>query len=240
MSKLIKFLYTQSYKPGILGMFINPLYLLRRPLILHIKNLAPKLKGTLLDFGCGNKPYEHFFINANKYIGLDILTTGHDSRFVKADVYYDGKTIPFDNNSFDSIFCSEVLEHVFNIDEILQEMHRVLKPGGLMLVTLPFCWNEHEIPYDFGRYTSYGLKYVMKKNNFEELEFYKSGNFISVIYQLHLLYIYEVLKKFKIVGMLITFLFTFPLNITGSILNHILIKNDTFYFNNVILVKKSG
>ena len=70
--------------------------------------------------------------------------------------------------------CFEVIEHVFNIDEVLTEIFRVLKPNGLFLGTLPFVCEEHEIPYDFARYSSYGIRHILSKNNLPVLEFVKS------------------------------------------------------------------
>src|SRR5882724_916674 len=147
---LIRYLRRQSFQPGLAGLFINPFYYIRRALFLNIQLFAPRLQGRLLDFGCGRKPYRNLFPHITEYIGIDIeQMTGHDHSLSQVDVFYDGKTIPFGDNSFDAVFCSEVLEHVFTIDDILTELHRVLKKDGTMLLTIPFCWNEHEVPYDF-------------------------------------------------------------------------------------------
>ena len=54
--------------------------------------------------------------------------------------------------------CNQVLEHVFNPDDFVREIARVLKPGGALLLTVPFVWNEHEQPYDYARYSSFGLR----------------------------------------------------------------------------------
>ncbi|SRR6266700_4851859 len=95
--KIITFLKKQSFQPAILSIFINPFYFIRRSLYRNIRMYAPRLKGRLLDFGCGRKPWENLFPNVNEYIGIDIKQTGHDHTYSEVDVYYDGKKIPFDN-----------------------------------------------------------------------------------------------------------------------------------------------
>ena len=83
-----------------------------------------------MDFGCGSKPYESLFVNAKKYIGIDVEVSGHNHKDSKVDVFYDGKTLPFADKSFDAVVCFEVLEHIFNPDEAITEIRRVLKGDG--------------------------------------------------------------------------------------------------------------
>jgi SAM-dependent methyltransferase len=241
--RLYQYLKKQSFQPGLAGVFLNPFFFIRRALFVHIRALSVRQEGKLLDFGCGRKPYRNLFTNVTAYIGVDIeQETGHDHTNSQVDVFYDGKTIPFDNDTFDSAFCSEVLEHVFNVDEILPELNRVLKKDAQILITVPFCWNEHEVPYDFGRYTSFGIKHLLEKHGFTVIENRKSGRFSQVIYQLSSLYIYEVLKKViphKGLHYLLSLLFIVPINITGSIVCFILPRNRSLYFNNVVLAKKN-
>src|SRR5687768_12801984 len=125
-NRLDQYIRKQSFEPGIAGIFLNPFYFIRRALFSHIKAMAPSLSGRLLDFGCGRKPYEHLF-SVKEYIGIDMEQTGHEHTHSKVDVYYDGKHIPFADESFDSVFCSEVFEHIFNLDEVIEEIGRILK-----------------------------------------------------------------------------------------------------------------
>ncbi len=132
----------------------NPFYFIRRALLKKVEEYAPQLSGKLLDFGCGSKPYQSLFTRASEYTGLDYEGEGHSHVNEKVDVYYDGKKTPFANQTFDSVFSSEVFEHIFNIDEILPEINRVMKKGGKILITCPFVWHEHEVPVDYARYTT--------------------------------------------------------------------------------------
>ncbi|MEJ7767037.1 MAG: hypothetical protein WKF89_04450 [Chitinophagaceae bacterium] len=117
-------------------------------------------------------------------------------------------------------------------------MCRFLKFNGRLLLTVPFAWNEHEIPYDFARYTSFGITHLLEKNGFRIIELKKSGNFVRVIWQLWSLYIFELFVKFNKVGYLLSLIFIAPLNLLGVILVPLLPKNDSLYFNNIILAEK--
>lgn len=238
---LINIYKKQLFRPNLISLFINPFFIIRRALYKSIKKEAPKLNGHILDFGCGSKPYESLFVNAQKYTGLDMENEGHPHEMEKVDVFYDGKTIPFENDHFDAVFTSEVFEHVFDIDEIIPELRRVLKPGGKMLVTVPFAWNEHEIPNDYGRYTSFGIQHLLKKHGFEVLNYKKSGHFAAVIAQLVATYIHSLTTtKNKYFDLIRNFLLISPIMILGVIFSFILPRNYSLYFNNVILVEKSG
>ena len=231
------YLKHQSFQPGIFSLFINPLFFIRYAFYKNIRRYIPQLKGKLLDFGCGRKPYEDLF-NVKEYIGVDMANTGHDHKNSKIDIYYDGKHLPFNDASFDSLFCSEVLEHIFNPDEILCELHRVLRPGAKALITVPFSWNEHEMPYDYARYTSPGITHLLEKNGFKIIELKKSGNFARVNFQLWTLYFFELFRKFGHAGYLLSLLFIVPINTIGSILLILLPRNESMYFTNIVLAEK--
>jgi len=94
---------------------------------------------------------------AASYIGVDLEATGHDHSNSKIDVLYDGKVLPFKDGQFDAVVSFEVLEHVFNLSEVMREINRVTTDSGYLLISVPFAWLEHEIPYDFARYTSFGI-----------------------------------------------------------------------------------
>jgi SAM-dependent methyltransferase len=237
-SPLITYLKKQSFQPGFFSLFINPFYFIRRSLYKGIRKQAPQLSGKLMDFGCGRKPYENLF-NVTEYIGVDMQYTGHDHSLSKVDVYYDGKTLPFEDNHFDAVFCGEVLEHIFNPDEILPEIYRVLKPGGRLLLTVPFSWNEHEVPYDYARYSSFGITHLLEKNKLRVLRLQKSGNFARVMVQLWTLYFFELFRKAGRAGYALSLLLIVPVNITGFLLLPLFPKNDSLYFNNIVLAEKS-
>ncbi|MEJ7767038.1 MAG: class I SAM-dependent methyltransferase [Chitinophagaceae bacterium] len=107
------YLKKQSFQPGLLSIFFNPFYFIRKSLFITISDMSRHLKGKLLDFGCGRKPYENLFAGC-EYIGVDVEESGHNHKSSKVDIFYDGKRLPFEDETFDSIFCTEVLENLFD------------------------------------------------------------------------------------------------------------------------------
>lgn len=228
----------ERFQPGFLSIFLNPFFFIRRGLYKCIKDDAKDLDGLLLDFGCGRKPYKNLF-TVKKYIGLDMKQTGHSHELSEVDVYYDGKTIPFNDEYFDSIFCSEVIEHVFEVDSVFNEINRVLKKGGKMLLTVPFVWNEHEVPYDYGRYSTYGITYLLEKHGFEVIKISKSTNFVETICQLWVLYLHHVLKtKYRLLNTIFNVFFISPFTILGLIVSSVLPRRFDLYHNCIIVAIK--
>ena len=238
MKKLLKsFKNEQEFRPTFLGILVNPYFIVRYNILKGIKKLSLDFNGgRLLDFGCGSKPYKSYF-KVDEYIGLDTHNSGHPINDENIDVMYDGKKIPFDNNSFDYIFSSEVLEHVFDVNETINEFNRVLKINGKMIITSPFVWGEHEQPYDFARYTSFGLKRILEKNGFEVIQYIKSTTYIETVFQNLTAYLYHSIIP-KGLRILLTLILVAPLNLFGIFLGKILPEDKTFYLNNIILCKK--
>ena len=236
---LINIIQKEKFHPSFLGFFINHNFLIRRKIRKAILKHSNLLSGAMIDFGCGTKPYKEFFSNCDEYIGVDYKIEGREEKQKEVDVFYDGKTIPFENNRFDSLLSTEVLEHVFNIDELLLEFNRVLKLGGKAIITTPFMWEEHEMPYDFARYTTPALEHLYSKNGFEIIHNYKNGNYIEVIYQFKINYIKNILPENKLIKHIVLFPFTIFYNFFGVLLSLVLPKDDTAYFNNVFILKKA-
>ncbi len=188
-----------------ISVIFNPFYIARSGLFKAISKHSNLLNGSLLDVGCGIKPYQNIF-SVTSYIGLDLDSKESKKRAV-ADYFYDGKTFPFPENSFDSILCNEVLEHVFDTEIFLSEIKRVLKPNGIILLTVPFVWVEHEEPYDFARYTSFGALYLLNQKGFRVKEFMKIGTPLEVIFQLGIVTLYK--KNNFIINSLIFFIVPF-------------------------------
>lgn len=237
LNYLKKYYSSEQFNPNIVGLFINPFYFARKGLYKNISELIKNLNGKILDIGCGQKPYQSL-CNAIEYIGLE-LDTPENRLNKKADYFYDGISMPFEDKTFDSILSNQVFEHVFNPESFLTEMNRVLKMEGNLLITVPFVWDEHEQPYDYARYSSFGLKHILNEHGFELIEHRKSNNGIEVIFQLLNGYIYKVtMTKSGYLNLLITLLLMAPINIIGLILSKILTKNNDLYLDNIVLAKK--
>lgn len=136
---------------------INPAFLPRRALWRAMVEAAPLVQGRLLDVGCGTQPYRSLFTEVEEYLGLE-LDTPENRRTKQADLFYDGDRFPVADGSFNTVLCNQVLEHIFRPERFLTEITRILRPGGCLIMTVPFLWPEHEQPYDCLRYTSFGLR----------------------------------------------------------------------------------
>lgn len=227
-----------EFNPGI----TYPAFLTRNRLLKSIAGHASGLEGRLMDFGCGSKPYRSLF-NVQEYIGIDFENPGHPHINEQIDVFYDGKRIPFDNETFDAVFSSEVFEHVFNLDEVLKEINRVVRIGGKMLVTCPFSICEHEVPNDFARYSSYGLRSLLERNGFEVLEQDKTGNSVETVFQLWIMYIHQHInpyfRKIPIVRSAFRLITYTSLNFLALAFSKLLPNRKDLYLNNVVLCKKT-
>jgi SAM-dependent methyltransferase len=138
--------------------WLNPLHLARRSLRAALAAAPPQAHGRLLDVGCGGQRYRLLFRNVDAYLGVDLPSNSADNR--NLDAFADGLHLPFPTAAFDTVLCTEVLEHVPEPLVLLTEVARVLCPGGLLILTTPQTWGLHEVPHDYYRYTEYGLRYL--------------------------------------------------------------------------------
>ena len=236
MIKIKHMILKEQFEPSLIGLFVNPFFIARKGLLGSIKKLGKEIVGETLDVGCGTKPYEKFF-SCSKYIGLEIETTiNRENKNV--DVFYDGGKFPFEDKKFDSIVTNQVLEHVFTPNEFLVEINRVLKKDGKLLLTVPFVWDEHEQPFDYARYSSFGLAHLINQHGFEIIESKKSINDFRIFAQLLNAYIYKTTQKNKVIRQLFTFFVMSVITILGILLSKILPKNNDLYLDNIVLAKK--
>ncbi|MEO8856430.1 MAG: methyltransferase domain-containing protein, partial [Burkholderiaceae bacterium] len=227
----------EQFNPRMLGLFINPFFLARRSLWKAVSCFGPRLQGPLLDVGCGSKPYRALF-QVERYVGLDIDSETARKRGV-ADAFYDGTQFPFPDSAFASVLCNQVLEHVFKPEEFVQEIWRVLEPGGRLLLTVPFVWDEHEQPYDYARYSSFGLRALLQRNGFEVLEQRKLLSDFSMLVQLTIAYFYKVTRsRIVVLNLLVTLVFFTPLTLVGMLLGVLLPKNPDLFLDQLVLAEK--
>jgi SAM-dependent methyltransferase len=137
---------------------------------------------AILDAGAGICQYRPLFAHA-RYKAADFAQV--EKPYGELDIVYDLKLIPVDDASFDAVLFTQTLEHLPDPGDVLRELARVLKPGGSLLATAPFVYQEHEQPFDFYRYTRFGLKHLLEQAGFviEELS-PLGGYFGAAAYQL--------------------------------------------------------
>jgi len=181
----------------------NPLYLQFYFLVNEIKDYfenLPSEKLKIIDFGCGSKPYDIFTTNKD-YIGIDI-----DEANVKADIHCNIENIPLENEIADVVVSFMVLEHVENPLKVLQEKFRILKNNGELFMTVPLYWEEHEQPYDFYRFTRFGIKSLLQRCGFQEIVI-KEMNTNYAILGMHLARLFSSRRLLSIFVPLINFIF---------------------------------
>jgi len=227
----------QMMRPGFVGLFINPFYFARRELLTAMRDFGPEIRGRVLDVGCGSRPYERL-VSSSEYVGLE-LDTPENRRSSRADVYYDGGPLPFPDASFDAVISNEVLEHVFEPDVFIADIARVLKPGGRLLLTVPFVWDEHEQPRDYGRYSSFGLTALLGKHGFAILHHRKTAPNVKTIFQLLNAYLYKVtVTRSLYFNLCVTLVLMAPFNLLGALLARITPGNPDLYLDNVVLAER--
>ncbi len=127
--------------------------------------------GRVLDVGCGQRPYEKsYFAGAASYVGVDYLTDRSSP-----DVVSSGLALPFFETSFDTVVSTEVLEHVPDPLVALKEMRRVLRPNGHLVLSAPYYWPRHEVPYDFFRYPYDGFTNLLKLAGWDVVRLFSRG-----------------------------------------------------------------
>jgi len=151
---------------------------------LHVRHLWRDLKatsvhasGTLLDLGCGNAPYKPWFEpRVEKYVTADFPPVSE-----RVQVASDTEHLPFKGGSFETVLCTQVLEHIPRPWAAAAEIARVLKPGGKLILSCPQYWILHEIPHDYFRFTPYGLRVLFPDHDWEWVEHRQQGSTWAVI-----------------------------------------------------------
>lgn len=148
---------------------------------LHARHVGRAVRalasGRLLDVGCGSRPFAQLLeANSSLSVGIEVDAQRYGRQSSSAegmiacggpeqpghlpDAWASGLQLPFRDSSFDTAVSFQVLEHVPQPARMLAEITRVLKPGGVLVLTAPHIWGIHEEPHDYYRFTPYGLRYL--------------------------------------------------------------------------------
>jgi len=131
----------------------------RKNLENFLKNYATGKK--TLDIGSGGSSYQRFFPNR--------LTVDIDPAR-KPEIVADAAHMPFKDEEFEVVLCTEMLEHVKNPFLVEQEIRRVTKKGGMLILSTRFVFPLHDTPHDYWRYSKYGLRELFKEWEIVELK----------------------------------------------------------------------
>lgn len=143
--------------------------------------LLPTRQGVLLDVGCGAQPYRGLLSPATKYIGIDTDDAKTKFGYEFPDtIYFHGDRWPLDEASVDVVLCTETIEHVPDTARFMSEVSRVLRPGGELILTVPFSARYHFIPHDYWRFTPASLKLILSASHFDDVAVFARGNAVTV------------------------------------------------------------
>jgi len=154
-------------------------YLILADLLELLKKLSPAFEGDVFDYGCGGAPYRHLFARCRSYVRADVNPVPGVERLLNED----GSTQEAPGR-YDLVLSTQVLEHVRRPAQYLQECHRLLRPGGRVLITTHGMIEEHACPDDFQRWTARGLEELVASSGFRVLESGKLTTEARALFQL--------------------------------------------------------
>ncbi len=135
--------------------------------------------GILVDIGCGRQPYKKDILPyVKKYIGVDHpLVSKKYKAEEKPDILADATNIPLTTNYSNTTLMISVLEHLPNPELAVKEAYRITKKGGVFIAITIQNYRLHDEPYDFFRYTKYGLKKIIESSGFKVLKITPLGSY---------------------------------------------------------------
>lgn len=158
--------------------------LVRQAILNALRAQLAALHGTVLDIGCGHSPYRSLVLaapsRAVRYIGLDLV----GSRYGAADLTWDGRHVDLPDNTVDCALATEVLEHCPDPGLVLSEARRLLKPGGLLFLSVPFLWPLHDAPNDEYRLTPFALHRMLHTAGYVDISLKALGGWDASLAQL--------------------------------------------------------
>lgn len=230
--KVIPFLTRENKAPNVC--ITNMGYLNHKHLDKSFQKSLPFLYGVCVDVGSGNAIYKDVISEkVDEYIMVDKSSVHNHmfqtskEKFIDADI----KDLPFDDNSVDSIILTQVLEHIDEPHKAMSEVSRILKKDGVLILSVPFIYQAHATPYDYFRFSEYGLKNLLKDYDYEILEFHYQGYLGTAIFSIINGFIWNLSSKNKILRNTILLPFLLIIfsinNIIGLLLDKLKMKDFT-------------
>lgn len=168
-------------------------------------------KGSMIDLGCGIKPYESIFQPfIDSYFGVDFQPTSdvNYKENTKADLFADCTNTGLKDHSFETLLSTQVMEHIYDSNSYLSECFRLLKKEGYGIFSVPFLWQIHSEPYDYYRFTRFSLEKLFSEIGFKIIEIRSMEGAYAALIQAKIVSLYihnnnqniiiRVFRKFQI------------------------------------------
>lgn len=145
--------------------------------------------GVMLDYGCGGQPYKDFFMpKLSRYIGADVSSANGVCLDIEIEP---NQALPLANASIDTVLSTQTLEHLENVEFYISECARVVRANGVLILTAPMQWRHHEVPYDYWRFTQYGLTSLLERQGFTIKSISSCGGVYALLGQIFLSHLHE-------------------------------------------------
>jgi len=145
----------------------------------------------VLDIGSGNATYQ--LPESAQLVRMDYPETGKHYRN-RPDIHADARTLPFRTASVDMVLLLEVLEHIPDTEQVMSEIQRVLKPEGMLYISVPFIYPAHDLPHDYFRFTVEGLQHLLRKHELQPEMIRQHGNSVVTLLQIGNLVMLELVR----------------------------------------------
>jgi len=134
----------------------------------------------VLDAGAGEGQYAHYFAR-HRYAGVDLAVGDAGWDYSRLQAIADLTALPFASASFDASINIVTLEHVREPGRALEEIERVLKRGGSLLLAVPHEWEVHQAPHDYFRFTRHGIRHLLEEAGFQDIRIHAVGGFFRLL-----------------------------------------------------------
>lgn len=160
------------------------------PLYAALRPLLEPMQGDVLDVGCGYKPYRGWIPGARSYYGVDVFPGPEVDGLIEP-----GQPWPVADESYDVVLCTQVLEHVGELDHTVDEVRRALRPGADAVFTVPFIFGEHNSPHDYRRLSRHGVRRLLEDHALEVVAIHPHGAIGSTLGSIALGWTFDALPR---------------------------------------------
>lgn len=150
----------------------------------YVRLIREHCRGALLDCGCGDVPYYEAYSKLVASVTcIDWEHSLHENPYV--DQYVDlNDILPFEGETFDTILVTDVLEHIAEPSLFMREISRITRPGGRVLIMVPFFYWIHEQPHDYYRYSEFALRRFCAQNSLTVVHLNSYGGYPDILLDL--------------------------------------------------------